>query len=238
MKTDEVKKYFKKYKRIFKIQTDVEFKFKTPQFASTYSVSYSVRGDKKAIVSGLPEHLMKDMEEITAMIKLGEIHPLLCTFYFQKDISTNETAAKFCGMFFELCQPLQDAWVWKIVKQYLPKNIFENKIKELVNLYKSLTKKDSTLPFLSKYAQRRIILGTYLVLYSLGFNPILDLQFSSKEEKEEVKLWEKYINSLKEFSTKDPDPTLFVRLPEIVLAPYRVMIQKFPYWHYEVRRLQ
>jgi len=53
---------------------------------------------------------------------IGEKYLLLCTFYFQKDADKDKKTAQYCSMFFELSQPLQDAWVWRTIRTHLPED--------------------------------------------------------------------------------------------------------------------
>ena len=223
----EIFERLKHYASLFQIKTPIEIKAGKPDIESDYEVVF-LSEQNKAIIRGLPDSLKKDMAEICAMIKLGEKHPLLCTFVFQEEATTDETIAKYCGMFVELCQPLQDAWGWRTIQAYLPEKEFKKEFQKLLKFYNTLK---SMIPFMDSYHQRRIQIGAYLTFYALGQNAKLKLLGKGKNRQE----WQRYIRALEELALKDPDPHLLTKLPEIANAPYRVNIQSLPHWHYEVR---
>lgn len=171
----------------------------------------------------------KDLAEILAKAKLGETNPLLATFFFQEDLS--EEDGSYASMFFRLYQPLQDAWIYKTMRQYAP-DVYEAEIEELMSYWKLLLPgpvRDTGNP-----EMRRQYLSIFTILSENPSNQIRLILHSDETNRQD---WERYVGALKELVHSEPSPDLFLRLPEESNAKYQVRIATGSngFRHYNVR---
>lgn len=171
---------------------------------------------EKIIIKADNQSLKKNLAEILAKAKLGEKDPLLVTFYFQQNIS--EADRNYASMFFTLCQPLQDAWVYKTMRKYAP-DIYKSEINELVTMYEALPGdifNDDGDP-----KKRQIALSIYTILLE---NPANDIELILQTDNANRSDWERYIAALRELIHEEPNAKLYLRLPIVSNAPYQVQI--------------
>lgn len=160
----------------------------------------------------------KDLAEILAHAKMAEKDPLLGTFYFQQNLTPEEL--KFASMFFRLCLPLQDAWIYKILRRYAP-DIYEEEIAELMGYWEILQMNIATITDATESGMRRQILSMFTILSE---NPANKTDLALVADDDNRADWEGYFSKLKELVHCEPKAELFLQLAEASNAPYRVKI--------------
>ena len=97
------------------------FNFTKPVIFQDLEKGFSVTAlSDQIIIEGDAEHYETDLPRMLAMAKLGEKDPLLMTFVIMTEIE--ERDRKYAEPFHDLCKPLQDAWVMKMLR--LPCRIY------------------------------------------------------------------------------------------------------------------
>ncbi len=143
-----------------------------------------------------------------AMAELGEKDPLLMTFVIMTEIE--ERDRKYAEPFHDLCKPLQDAWVMKMLRLTVP-DVYKKEIEEI-------------------YKLRETSLGFWLMCYE---NPeIKGLDRICND----MALTSSGADALCQFARMDPDVSLYLKLPEAVNAPYEVGIGGTTDRYYVVRK--
>ena len=174
----------------------------------------------------------RELAEILSKAKLGEADPLLATFFFQNDITPQE--GRYASIFFRLCQPLQNAWVYKTMRKWVP-DIYEAEIAELMMMWEASltgTLKDNGDPEI-----RQLYLSIFTILSE---NPANNIQLVLQTDQEYRADWERYIDTLRKLVQQEPNADLFLSLPLVTNAPYLVQIitDKDGFRHYEVKSLK
>ncbi|MEM4134405.1 MAG: hypothetical protein QXV73_04335 [Candidatus Micrarchaeia archaeon] len=220
-----------KLKEKFEVKEEIEIKY---DLEDTGRVDFLPDGKKVRLVIP-PEINYYDLVDLFGLIKLGEINYLLATFYFQKDLTEEEK--KYAEMFHLLCQPLQDVWCYKIIKNYLQEDEYKEIIQDLVNLYENVKEIVEAPPMegveMPEDIKRRLYVSTALILEKTS-NADVNLIITGKYKKE----WEIYLFWIRHFADLKPDPKYFVKLPKITSAPYEVKIKKSEIEYYEVKKKQ
>jgi len=177
----------------------------------------------------------KDLAPILSTAKLCEQDPLLVTFFFQKDLT--ETESKLASMFFNLCEPLREAWVYKTMRQYAP-DIYEAEIEELIGYWKALQmippKGGITHLTVDNIVMRNQVLSMFAILNENSADMVELILIADEENNAD---WEGYISALKEFVHAKPDANLYLRLAIASNAPYSVRIITEPdgFRHYKIK---
>lgn len=187
-----------------------------------------IKEDDKREILSLPEKtiirtdhtsLENDLAEILATAKLAEQDSLLVNFTFQEHCTSEE--AQWISVFQQICQPLRSAWIWKIMRRYVPEE-YTIKIENLRNKWDSFYetacpgKVDKPEPI-----QKSDFLTTATILYENPLNET-DFTISSRIAQEE---WDAYIDQLKKTSRAEPDRTLYLTLPDTTEVPFAVGIK-------------
>lgn len=214
-----------------------KYQLKKPVEFEEYEGQEIIAYPEKTLIRTDNESLAKDLHELLATAKLAETDPLLATFFFQSD--NTEQEERFFSMFFRLCQPLQDAWIMKTIREYAPE-AYEKEIAEIyrMNMLIQDFKIADTGPVFHQAddnaEKRRMSLGFWLMCYE---NPDNDIKIEIKTDDDNRDDWENYIEALKQFSRMSPDVNLFLKLPEIVNAPYAAKIKEDDrgFRYYDVR---
>jgi hypothetical protein len=184
----------------------------------------------KTIIKADNESLENDFAEILATAKLAELDPLLVQFTFQKKITSKE--ATWLHTFMHLCQPLKSAWIWKTMRKYVIDE-YMTKIEGMKALWNSF--------YEDVYAdtihnpgpiQKWDFLTMATILYENPFNKT-DFSISSRMAQEE---WDAYVDKIKEASRMEPDPKIYLALPDTTEVPFTVGIkEQNGFRHYMLR---
>lgn len=184
---------------------------------------------EKTIIRADEVSLQHDLAELLAMAKLAEVDPLLVTFFFQKDLTEEEI--QYAQTFHTLCQPLQDAWVWRTLRKYAP-DIYEQEILEVLAMWESISPDFTTI---KDQQTRRIALGLWAILYENPAN-IANLVLEADSD-ESLQAWSAYIDQLQESIRKEPSVDEYLLLPEVTNSPYTVTVEVTEgLRHYRVKR--
>lgn len=194
------------------------FGFKTPVILEDLPAGEKeevVALDNKIVIRGDEDTFKCSLTEMLSHAKLGEIDPLLATFWFEKDMSDEDQ--RFAAMFHNLCKPLQAAWVYKIMRRYAP-SAYGKEIKELLDMWDSIGQKllNSGDP-----KDMDIVLSLFAILYD---NPEYDIELEITSDDANQAAWVKYITVLKQYVRMEPDPEIYLKLPGATDAPYRMGI--------------
>jgi len=157
----------------------------------------------------------KNLAEILSKAKLGETDPLFATFYFQENLTPNEE--RLASQFSRLCQPLQDAWIYKTMRRYAP-DVYDAEIKDLLETWEKI------FPSLQKDTDpetRRIALGIFTILSENPQNKIDLILLTDDANRAD---WDNYLSMLKELIHAEPQADLFLRLAVAANSPYKVTI--------------
>lgn len=169
----------------------------------------------KIVIKMDKESEKRDLAEILSHAKLGESDPLLATFYFQEDLTPKEE--RYASMFFRLCQPLQDAWTYKIMRKYAP-DVYKSEVAKLFAMWQSVH--SGILKDPSNEMRRQ-----YLSMFTiLSENPVNDIKIIINTDEENRADWEGYITALKQLIHKEPNANLYLKLPIASNAPYKIKI--------------
>lgn len=147
-----------------------------------------------------------EMIELVAKIKLAEFDPLLCTLFFQYDLTDIEV--KQCSIFAQYIMPLIRAWSYRLILEK-SEEIYMTETSEMFSILSPLIH-DNTI----------MIEDDHLYFTMLEFYMILsvsnryDVHFkhtgiTDPEEKDRCKL---YQNLLLQYSKYRPDATLLVKI--------------------------
>jgi len=232
---EKTKKEIEKYKKIFQIPED--FQIEVEEMPQGHELTFYPE-EKKAVIK-LDKDSISDIPELIAQLKMGiEYHPLLATFYFQPDLTKQEEF--FASSFYTLVIPLIDAWVWKVMKDYLPEEELEKQVKELKTLWEVAQLEKMRLGDvpMKEALRRRMSFSQYLIFRTLGYDAELQLQVEAKNEKEKKKLiqeWVRYKKALENFAKHEPNIKDILELPKITKAPFSVKAVDSKY--YEVKKL-
>lgn len=215
-------------KQVFDVKREIKVKY---DLKNSGDVIFIPNSDVVELVIP-PDIPYFDLIDLFGVIKLGEIHYLLATFYFQKDLSKEEE--KYARMFYILCNPLQDVWSYKMIKKYLSEKEYEEVIEDLIKLYEDtkeiVVENDLELPEL---INRRLHISIALILEKTA-NVEVNLIITGKYKKE----WEIYLFWLRHYADLEPNPEHYIHLTEKCSAPYRVKIRKDnSYEYFEVKKL-
>jgi len=195
--------------RLFEIRKPVKFKH-AEQGEEVIATS------QETIIKADDEAIKHDLPDLVALAKLAETNPLLATFFFQTEYT--QTEAGYMTMFHSLCQPLQDAWVWKLKRRYDDAS-YDEDIGVMTEMLQHISQAN---PVIDKDLEtRRLLLGQFLILHEGGRHSI-DIKFTHNNE--HAPLWDAYLAALKKFSRQEPDIKCYLRLPELSGAPYTVDI--------------
>jgi len=177
----------------------------------------------KIVIKISPSAEQHDMAEILSLAKMGEKDYLLTTFYFQPDITKKDE--KYCKAFYQLCKPLQSAWAYKIMRNYLPE-VYEQEIDRMIDMYEAIKK---------QIADNSEIVLSMFAIVAENPNGKADIELNVPEEIRPE--WENYLNLIKTYARMDPDVNLYIRLTEETKAPYTVKVTKNKdgFRYYEVR---
>jgi hypothetical protein len=176
------------------------------------------------IVIGIPPGAEKsDMAEILSLAKMGEKDYLLTTFYFQPDMTRKEE--HYCNAFFQLCKPLQPAWAYKTMRNYLPE-VYEREMDRIIAMYEAI--KDNVAN------NREIVLGMFAIVAE---NPDGKADMELRVPENRRAEWEQYLNLIRDYARMEPDVGLYIRLAEETRAPYvvKVATDKDGFRYFEVR---
>jgi len=216
--------------------------FQRFRFQKPIELQHLEKGDEiislpdKTIIRMDAEAEEKDLAPILAKAKLAEQDQLLGTFFFQKNLTEEES--KLAHKFFNLCQPLQDAWTYKVLRQYAP-DIYEAEIEELIGYWKALQMMppEGGIAHLTANdpKMRNQVLSMFAILNENPANTVEMLLITDKENSAD---WDGYISALKEFVHAEPDANLYLRLATASNAPYTVQIITEPdgFRHFEVKK--
>lgn len=174
----------------------------------------------------------KDLAAILAHAKMAEKDPLLGTFYFQKNLTPEES--RLASIFFRLCLPLQDAWTYKTLRRYAP-DIYEEEIEELVNYWEILQMNVATIKDATDNKMRRQVLSMFTILSE---NPANKTDLVLVADDDNRADWEGYIAKLKELVHCEPKAESYLQLAEASNAPYLVRIVTEPdgMRHFEIEK--
>jgi len=175
-------------------------------------------------VIGIPPGAEKsDIAEILSLAKMGEKDYLLTTFYFQSNMTRKEE--HYCNAFYQLYRPLQLAWAYKTMRDYLPE-VYEREVDRVIAMYEAIKGQVAN--------NREIVLGMFAIVAE---NPAgkADMKLRVPENKRVE--WEQYLNLIRTYARMEPDVNLYVRLAEETRAPYtvRVATDKNGFKYFEVR---
>ncbi len=178
------------------------------------------------------ESLSNDLAVLLATAKLAEQDPLLVHFPFKQDRSPE--TAKWMPVFINLCRPVQSAWIWKTMRTYVPEEYTEKieRLREQWDGYYATAHADGETK--AELLPKWDFLTTAAILYE---NPVNDVNFSisSRMAQEE---WDAYIDEIKKLSRMEPDPKLYVLLPNATEVPFTVSISSHSdARHYVIRLL-
>lgn len=170
---------------------------------------------------------------MAAKVKMGLINPLLATYYFQKDITEQEI--KYANSFIGLISPLLDAWEMKTIKKYAP-DLITQEIEDIIDMmtYFEKLKKQDVFKNKDFEKEKRIYLSLWAMAHALEITDSIKIEilyfFDNTEQ------WERYLKTLKELVTKDPDVYLLPKLIEVTGgADYTAKVIDKPYWHFEIK---
>lgn len=93
------------------------FGFKKPIELEEVEYGYGVIADHYRTIIHVERDIpIQLMPLILARAKLAEINPLIVTLPISEDSPHDELA--LCQLFEYLCEPLREAWTWKILRTY------------------------------------------------------------------------------------------------------------------------
>jgi len=177
----------------------------------------------KIVIKVPPGAEKSDMAEILSLAKMGEKDYLLTTFYFQSDMAQKEK--HYCDAFFQLCKPLQSAWAYKTMRNYLPE-VYEREMDRMIEMYEAIKGQVAD--------NREIVLGMFAIVAE---NPAGKANVTLKVPEERRAEWEQYLNLIRDYARMEPDVGLYIRLAKETRAPYtvRVATDKDGFRYFEVR---
>lgn len=190
---------------------------------------------EKTIIRSDAESLEHDLAELLTMAKMAEIDNLLTTFFFQKNLSEQESRS--ASIFFQLCQPLQDAWVWGLMRRIVP-DIYEKEIMETYKMWEQMHDrffmKDKGPIKIDNSDIRRQMLGMWAILYENPQNKV-DMKLIADDVNRED--WDSYFSALKQYITEKPDIKFYLQLAIVTHAPYVVhlAIDETGFRHYKIK---
>ena len=133
---------------------------------------------------------------VWARAKLAEINPLIVTLPIADDCSIEEVG--LYQLFDYLCEPIREAWTWKILRKYAP---------GLHKLYIQKLEKVIALPKTEMITDWMSWLNAYCILQEEG---VLKMELVVD------KCLQKYVDSVGRFSRADPDASLYEELAYIL----------------------
>lgn len=151
------------------------------------------------VQDGLPAQAMLF---VWARAKLAEINPLLVTFPIDEDCSLEDAA--LYQLFDYLCEPIREAWTWKMLRRHIPRlhKAFTQKLEQALTQPKS----DSISDWMSW-------LNIYCILQEEGL---------TKMELVVDKRLQKYVDTVVKFSQREPDAALYEEMAYILGGPHGV----------------
>lgn len=177
------------------------FKFKKPIEIEPAEYGYGIiASNQKTVIQvqeGLSAHVMLF---VWARAKLAEINPLIVTLPISEDCSIEEAA--FFQLFDYLCEPIREAWTWKIVRKHVP-GIHKIYIQKLTDVMAA--QDNGMLPDWMSW------LNAYCILQE-GGNKAMDLVVDRRLQK--------YVDTVVKFSQMEPDAQLYEELACILGGPY------------------
>jgi len=164
----------------------------------------------KIVIKVPPSAEQHDMAEILSLAKIGERDYLLTTFYFQPDMTQKEKL--YCDAFYQFCRPLQLAWAYKTMRNYLPE-VYEREMDRMIEMYEAIKGQVAD--------NREIVLGMFAIVAE---NPAGKADVTLKVPEERRAEWEQYLNLIRDYARMEPDVGLYIRLAEETKAPYVVKV--------------
>ena len=167
------------------------------------------------------ESLSNDLAILLATAKLAEYDPLLVHFPFEQDRSPE--TAQWMPVFINLCRPVQSAWIWRTMRTYVPEEYTEKieKLREQWEGYYAAACADGETK--AELLPKWDFLTTAAILYE---NPVHDVDFSISSRIAQQE-WDAYIDEIKKLSRMEPDPRLYVLLPNATEVPFTVSISSY-----------
>jgi len=164
-----------------------------------------------------------------AELKLGiNGHPLLAWPRFQQEHTEEDFES--INLFATLVTPLREAWIYRIMKHFLPPEEFAREIEDFRYEAGLLRERVEENPGEADIFRRILSLLTYeTVLYAMG--ELDDVAFPHHEHMvpEERLLMDQYVEGLKLFAARDPDVNLYAAIADALPLNFSVNIQSLPY---------
>lgn len=179
------------------------FKFKKPILIEQAEYGYGiVASNIKTVIQvqeGLSAHIMLF---VWARAKLAEINPLIVTLPIAEDTSKEEIA--LYQLFDYLCEPIREAWTWKMLRKYAPglHKIYLQKLEAVI-----------ALPQSERITDWMSWLNAYCILQEEG---VLKMELVVD------KRLQKYVDAVVKFSQMEPDASRYEELAYILGGPYGV----------------
>ncbi len=165
----------------------------------------------RTVIKTDAKSLIRDLPLLLAMAKLAETDPLLVTFYFSRVLSEKEQ--NYARRFFDLCSPLREAWVWKILRKFAT-DIYDRKFEEILSVYHSHKDRERKL---SDPATRTPFLGLLAVIAEGGVSSVPFPDACSGP-------WDAYVRGVIQYARREPETKWYCNLPPLMREPYVVKI--------------
>jgi len=156
-------------------------------------------------------------------------HPLLATFFFQKNLSKKES--QYARMFHALAEPLVDIWVVQIQSRYMGESAFAKEIEEIDRLNEAVLSAKSKI---DNIKPSRFSLSGYLFTKTF-VSADIKVKFTATAGDISQDILDKYVNFLEDAVKREPNIDDILQLPVITSAPYTVKVENKPVIHFEIK---
>jgi len=210
-----------KYKKAFDISISIDYRKESQG-------QWLVFNGNRAVLH-LDDNSLPDVAQFIAQIKMGMLyHPLLATFFFQKNLSEKE--GQYARMFHALAEPLIDIWVVQIQSRYMGESAFANEIDEINIMNEAVLSGKLNA---DNIKTRRLVLSGYLFTKTfVNANVELKIVVKSGDSQD---VWNQYVNFLEDAAKREPNIDDILQLPILTQAPYVVKVKNKPYIHFEIK---
>jgi len=208
-----------KYKKVFDISIPIRYQEDSKE-------QWLLFGEDQSVLSLNGNLSLPVIPQFMAQIKMGLLyHPLLATFYFQKNLSNKESL--YARMFHELAEPLIDVWTVQTQSRYMGESAFAKEL-DLIDMMN-----DMILSGKLNDVRTYEILSVYL-LNKTFVNANVKLETAVKTGTNQV-LFDEYVNFLESAAKREPNIDDILQLPVITNAPFIVKIKSKPYIYLEIK---
>jgi len=211
-----------KYKKVFDISIPIDYRRESQGQWLVFN------GDRAVL--HLDDDSLPDVAQFMAQIKLGILyHPLLATFFFQKNLSEKES--EYARMFHGLAEPLIDIWVVQIQSRYMGESAFAKEIEEIDRLNEAVLSAKSKI---DNIKLGRFSLSGYLFTKTF-VSADIKVKFTATAGDISQDILDKYVNFLEDAVKREPNIDDILQLPIVTQAPYAVKVKNKPYIYFEIK---